>query len=70
MKEKRKLYKQFKRDILTNPKLLGGVALHQVTQTWAQDTPKTRRAFIKERTRLLKEQFNEYYKQTQKKKIS
>ncbi len=62
LKEKRKLYKQFKNDILTNPKLLGGVALRRGTQQWAQDTPKNRRAFIKERNRLIKEQFNEYYK--------
>ena len=70
LKEKRKLYKQFEKDILTNPKLLGGMALHGVIQQWAQDTPKNRRAFIKERNRLLKEQFNEYYKQTRKKTIS
>ena len=46
LKEKRKLYKRLKKGILTNPKLLGGVALHQVTQKWAQDTPKTRRMFF------------------------
>ena len=63
-------YKRFKKDILTNPKLLGGVALHRVTQQWAQDTPQNRRAFIKERNRLIKEQFNEYYTQTRKKKVS
>ena len=70
LREKRKLYKRLNKDILTNPKLLGGVALHQVTQKWAQETPKTRRMCFKERNILLKEQFKEYYKQTQKNKVT